>query len=110
MNSRLLASCSKRRLLAGGINGRTMTARAPVGRISGNATGTVRSLHSSLATFSSVDALDMADTFAHRHSKFCPCDFTPSCCLILCLVSGISRDEMSFVSLIFECNGNGIFV
>lgn len=75
MNSRLLASCSKRRLLAGGVKSRTLKAKAAVGRLGGTS-GTVRSLHSSPTVFSSVDALDMADTFARRHSKLRLFDFT----------------------------------
>ena len=67
MNSRFLVSASKRRLLTGAINRRAVKGSSSIGRISGNSNGAVRPFHSSLA---SADALDMADTFARRHSKF----------------------------------------
>ena len=67
MNSRFLVSASKRRLLTGAINRRTVKGSSSIGRINGNSNGAVRPFHSSLA---SADALDMADTFARRHSKF----------------------------------------
>lgn len=79
MNTKLLASSSlqemKRRLIlspssslvAGQINRSARKSKAPIGGLIGNATGTVRSLHSGSACFASADALDMADTFARRH-------------------------------------------
>lgn len=91
-------SSSKRRLLTGGINHRTMKAKAQIGRLNGNAIGFVRSLHSSLESFSSADALDMADTFARRHSKFCLRNPIPVYRSGLCLLSGCSRDATLLIS------------
>merc|ERR1712125_227494 len=40
---------------------------APIGRLNVKPNGVTRSLHSSVASLPSADALDMADTFARRH-------------------------------------------
>jgi hypothetical protein len=76
MNSRFLASSflqeMKRRLIlspssslvAGQINRSARKSKASIGGLIAN-----RSLHSGSARFASADALDMADTFARRHSK-----------------------------------------
>ena len=89
MNSRFLASSSlqemKRRLIlspssslvAGQINRSARKSKAPIGGLIANSSGTIRSLHSGSACFASADALDMADTFARRHSKSCLSDLIP---------------------------------
>jgi hypothetical protein len=59
-------------LVTGGVSRCGRKAEAPIGRLNINSPGAVRSLHRGSACFSSVDALDMADTFAHRHSKSQP--------------------------------------
>ena len=71
-------SASKRRLLNGAINRRVVQANATTARMNGSANGAVRPFHASVA---SADALDMADTFARRHSKFCPRNLNPRCLL-----------------------------
>ena len=78
MNSRFLVSASKRRLLNGAINRRAVQANAATARMNGSVNGAVRPFHASVA---SADALDMADTFARRHSKFCPRNLNLRCLL-----------------------------
>ena len=91
MNSRLLASSSsviKRRLVASSsivVVRNTLGATRSEDKIicqDIDSSRTVRSLHSGSVCFSSIDALDMTDTFARRHSKWCllECDDTELHC------------------------------
>ncbi len=85
-------SASKRSLLNGAINRRAVQANASIGRLNGNSNGVVRPFHASVA---SADALDMADTFAGRHSKFCPRNLNPLC-LLKPLLFIVSREAELF--------------